>query len=1164
MKLEDWNYDGDPGGVTSFEYNTEDDLTATTDPLGNETTFELDAIYRPVSVTDANGGEWSRTYDPVGNLLASVDPLGATTGYAYDGVGRLTTTTDALGAATTMEFDALGRTVTETDALGQTVSYEYDVLDRLTTVSDQTGETTSYGYDDRGNLTEQVDRRGNSTEYSYDAASQLTSWSGPLGTGGSYTYDSRGNTIASTDALGRTSTLVYDALSRPVAAADPLGNTSTVGYDPMGRVVASTDPNGNVTTLDYDLAGRLTASIDPLGNTTTQGWDAAGNRTSTTDANGVKTAYSYDPLGRTTSETNPLGKTWRYEYDALGRQVKEVDAKNQTTTYQYTPRSDVAVIDHPTEVNTTFSYDAAQNLITMTDGLGASGWVFDAAGRLTKQTDSLGKKLTYEYDTTGAQTALTLPGGNSVTYEYDDAGRPVLQSSPWGELAYGYDAASNLSTVLRSTGVTTDYGYDADNRVTDITHTSPGAELGCDLGANDLEVGAGVNIDELIGLDLCVTVDIDIPVLTGLDYGDTIDLDYSYDPVGNVTSQTRKDGSAPAVSTTYGYDKLNRLTSSAGPTSNTYKYDKAGNRTQWITNRAPDTGKALTVNASYDGAGQLTSEAKTRPALLGTSTVNTAYTYDANGNRTKSQTGLSPTTYKYTDDDKVAEVNQAGRKVTTGYDGIGRALTTTTQSLLILASTTTQVWDGYDVVQQSGPSGVSNLVRDVAGDVAIQTADGLLSGGDRWGLTDRLGSTIAQTSGSRVGQLAKYSDWGIPTFASVGVNSATGYTGELTDTTAGINHYYARSYEPTSGWWLTADPYRGTLDSPNSLNRHTRRREPRVPDEVPAERGEHGDAEGQHPVRDRRPERAVRVGLGGGEQGSPGVLTLVELHTVGSALAEEHPLRAALQLDHEGHEPHQDEHAADDVSGDVLGEQERDAESHEQDRPAPGGEWGAEALGQEEGDADCEQSAPDAEWRERGDVLGALNRDLVGAAAGARSAEAHDDGARQVQQREAQGEQEPGSRSAEHAGEGRLAPSTAGRHGVVRHGGTLVGWLPQDPPDACSRAATSVSNRLPKPTCRSCTTLSATVTCSRAAGAVGRPATRPHARPSPSGARRASAGSTTCTGLAWSVGRMPELSSARRPSVTSTRPTSTRTSDGPRGTRGPGEPPSTPRPSCSC
>jgi hypothetical protein len=78
-----------------------------------------------------------------------------------------------------------------------------------------------------------------------------------------------------------------------------------------------------------------------------------------------------------------------------------------------------------------------------------------------------------------------------------------------------------------------------------------------------------------------------------------------------------------------------------------------------------------------------------------------------------------------------------------------------------------------EVVQQDAAlTGVSNLVRDVTGEVAIQTADGLRSGGDRWGLTDRLGSTIAQTSGSRMSQVVSYSDWGIPTFATLGYNSS--------------------------------------------------------------------------------------------------------------------------------------------------------------------------------------------------------------------------------------------------------------------------------------------------------------------------------------------------------------------------------------------------------
>jgi YD repeat-containing protein len=68
----------------------------------------------------------------------------------------------------------------------------------------------------------------------------------------------------------------------------------------------------------------------------------------------------------------------------------------------------------------------------------------------------------------------------------------VLETSPWGSVGYAYDPVGNLTDVLRSTGVTSEYAYDAADRVTSITHTSPGSELGCDLGANDIEVGVDI------------------------------------------------------------------------------------------------------------------------------------------------------------------------------------------------------------------------------------------------------------------------------------------------------------------------------------------------------------------------------------------------------------------------------------------------------------------------------------------------------------------------------------------------------------------------------------------------------------------------------------------------------------------------------------------------
>lgn len=228
-----------------------------------------------------------------------------------------------------------------------------------------------------------------------------------------------------------------------------------------------------------------------------------------------------------------------------------------------------------------------------------------------------------------------------------------------------------------------------------------------------------------------------------------------------------------------------------------------------------------TTNSRRFQTYQLTSESKTRPGLLGSTTVATNYTYDNNGNRTKSQTGLAVTTYGYTPDDKLATVTQAARTTTTGYDGLGRALTETVESLLILGSTTEQVWDGLSVVQQNtGELGETALVRDVTGDVAIQHSEGLLIDDNRWGLTDRLGSTVAQAQGSKVGQLAKYSDWGVPTFLTLGWNSQTGYTGELGDQITGLNSYFARAYQPTSGTWLSADPYRGSTSDPGTLSRY--------------------------------------------------------------------------------------------------------------------------------------------------------------------------------------------------------------------------------------------------------------------------------------------------------------------------------------------------------
>ena len=87
--------------------------------------------------------------------------------------------------------------------------------------------------------------------------------------------------------------------------------------------------------------------------------------------------------------------------------------------------------------------------------------------------------------------------------------------------------------------------------------------------------------------------------------GEPLTYSYAYDEAGNVTSETENRGSYGSISTGFGYDKLSRLTKSTGSdgVSNSYTYDKSGNRTQWVTNRAPDTGEAPAVVSTFNPAG---------------------------------------------------------------------------------------------------------------------------------------------------------------------------------------------------------------------------------------------------------------------------------------------------------------------------------------------------------------------------------------------------------------------------------------------------------------------------------------------------------------------------------------------------------------------------------
>lgn len=876
------------GGTTTHEYNTENTLTRSVDPTGSVTEYRLDAVDRVTQTVDPNGGVWATGYDKTGNATSGTDPLGAISTTAHDPMGRVTSMTGPTGSKRTFGYDAVGRVTSEKDASGAVTAYEYDVLDRVAVVTDPLGKRTRLVYDADGNLTGTFDRLGNATAFSYTAGGVLTSMTDTSGAKTTFATDAAGNVTTVTDALGRASRFAYDALNRAVTATNPIGATTSIAFDAVGRPISQTDALGHTTSTAYDAAGRIVSVTDPVGAVTGYGYDKAGRQTSMTDGNGNTTRYAYDPAGQlleviegftkdakkslagasdvnvttaygydaagnlasitdpngnvatftfdaaglTLSETNAAGNRWQYNYDKAGRLTAQRDANGATTRFEYTGRGDLSRIRYPA-ATVAYEYDAEQRLIAMTDPTGVTGWTYDKTGRMTKQIDGNGKRLSYEYDTVGSLTGLELPSGETVGYRYDDASRVIEQTSPWGALAYEWDEASNLMKQTRSTGVTSVFEYDAANRVTGIVHGTPapasaesvpakpsmlpevkrGAQQ-CSGGASQYLSGRTVPaaIDCIKTADYLGNRTAPTPANPVAD-GEALRFAYSYDKAGNVASASRTVGTAAAVSRDFSYDGLNRLSGSAASTGekNTYRYDPAGNRTAWDrTGSSAD----FSATATFNDLNQVT--ATTRAGKAGAQDA--SYSYDRAGNRTAQVIAGTKTSYDFDPSGRVTEAARDGRSTSYAYDGLGRQVSSTDTTGRGGVQTTTQAWSGTSVVQQSNSvHGVTSLVRDAAGELALK-ADGDTD--VSWALVDRLGSTVAQSIGGSITQLADYADFGEASFETPGWSSPLGFTGETADAGYGLNQYFARTYDPATGSWLSQDPYRGLLTQPQTLHRY--------------------------------------------------------------------------------------------------------------------------------------------------------------------------------------------------------------------------------------------------------------------------------------------------------------------------------------------------------
>ncbi|MGH2409557.1 MAG: hypothetical protein ACRDGS_04210, partial [Chloroflexota bacterium] len=441
-----------------------------------------------------------------------------------------------------------------------------------------------------------------------------------------------------------------------------------------------------------------------------------------TDSSGA-TSYTYDSLNQLTSETIP----------------------NQGTIACPSPNTGITA-------PVCYAYDAAGNLLTMTDRSGATSYTYDILDQLTSETIPNQGTIACPSPNTGITA--------TVCYAYDAAGNLIAKTDAGGTVSYGYDATGQVTSVTDRQGKSYTVGYDQDGN-----RTSIGFPNGVSQG---MTYDAAGQLTRIAGTKGSRT-------LTSSGYS------YTNPSTNRVTALPYSATNTAGATTTYSYDATNALTqaiqkSSGGATLNSYGYgyDAAGNLTSKSTNGTSTT-------FSYNAVTELTSAS---------GGMNRTYTYDGNGDRISSSDGTAIT------------VN-AGGQVTgitpPGGSSIPYRYTGTGEQQRIGNGSTGYQYDGTGLSKQTDSTGDTYFTSLPDGTALSETITSGSNAGTYYYLSDGQGSAAALTdSNGTVRDSYTYDPMGNTTSSGSVPNPFT-YQGWAFDSKTG--YYYTGSgyYDPATG-----------------------------------------------------------------------------------------------------------------------------------------------------------------------------------------------------------------------------------------------------------------------------------------------------------------------------------------------------------------------------
>ena len=802
-------------------------LTDTTDIAGNKTSYEYDENGQITSISDSIGVYMKYTYNEKGQVISSLDGENNKVSYTYDDKGRCLTKTVYRGTESltetysynhagqvkkviypdesyiTVEYNEIYKISSTTDEIGRRTEYSYDMFGNLTEIRYCDGTLETFKYDKNGRNIEAVDRLGRKVTITYDKVGNLITKTYGNQTKETFTYDKKYRLIERTDVNHHKTVYAYNRLDKNTSITDCLGNTVTFTYNDQGLLTSMSDAYHHTYTYEYDQAGNHIKTIFPDNTYVESKYDQRTRLIAQKDAYGNETKYSYDKNDQLIAIEDANNSKWEYSYSSTGELESVKDPKGNTTEYKYDQAGRVIETKNALGNQARFTYDSIGNIKTYTDYKGnTTEYNYDQTGRIIEIKSD--ETITYTYSTNGLLTSVkdkngttfyeydiyygikkkTLPDGNTLEYNYDQAGNIIEVKTNYGTTTYGYDEINRLNKVI-----------DKDKKETIYTYDNNGNKIKTEYPNHIIITYEYDNCNRLIQETI---------------YKNNEIIEYYKYTLGKNGERLKIEETKQIK--TYTYDNLNRLTSESIldkeeniTTTTRYTYDG-------LSNRLTKTTEEGTTTYSYNELNQLLSERKGNEVIT--------YEYDLNGNLIQKKERETITDYVYNQKNQLIQVTiQKGNDVTVEsyrYDYEGNRISKTTNETRknYLVDTNT----GYPVVIAQYNDSKEIEVYYTIGDerISLESREG-----KRYYVFDGHGSTrlLSDETGA-ISDRYDYDAYGVLIERSGSSENEFLYTGEGYDETTGLYYLRARYMNPSTGTFISMDPYSGTINDPVSLHKY--------------------------------------------------------------------------------------------------------------------------------------------------------------------------------------------------------------------------------------------------------------------------------------------------------------------------------------------------------